>query len=76
MEIYHNARCGTLKFMHHFNWRKITNKCIGIVYLFLKFIYLLIYRTDMFRLFLSLHQGACYMVQCKKTSTQHQTEQH
>jgi non-ribosomal peptide synthetase component E (peptide arylation enzyme) len=28
-------------------------------------IYLFIYRTDMFRLFPSHHQGACYMVQRK-----------
>ena len=45
---------------------KVTNNCSVIVYLFLKFIYLFIYRTDKFRLFLSRHQGACYMVQRKK----------
>jgi hypothetical protein len=44
---------------------KVTNKCTVIVYRFLKFIYLFIYRTDMFRLFPSHHQGACYMVQRK-----------
>jgi hypothetical protein len=27
--------------------------------------YVFIYHTDMFRLFLSHHQGACYMVQWK-----------
>ena len=31
---------------------------------FLK-IYIFIYRADMFRLFRSYHQGACYMVQRK-----------
>jgi hypothetical protein len=33
---------------------------------FLK-MYLFIQHTDMFRLFLSHHQDACYIVQCKKT---------
>jgi hypothetical protein len=33
---------------------------------FLK-MYLFIHRTDMFRLFLSHHQGARYMAQCKRT---------
>ena len=45
---------------------KVTNKCTVIVNLFLKFIYLFIYRTDMFRLFPSHHDGACYTVQRKK----------
>ena len=52
--------------VHHMtvNWRKITKKCTGIVYFFLN---LFIHRIDMFRLFIHYHQGACYMVQCKRT---------
>ena len=46
---------------------KLTNKCTVIVFLSLKFIYF-IYRTDMFRLFPSHHQGACYMVQLKNNN--------
>ena len=44
---------------------KVINKCTVTVYLFLKFIYLLIHRTDIFRLFPSHIHGACYMVQRK-----------
>jgi hypothetical protein len=40
---------------------KVTNKRTVIAYNFLQFIY----RTYMFRLFPSHHQGACYMVQRK-----------
>ena len=48
---------------HHtrVNWRKITNKCTRIVYLSLQCIYL---SHRHVQLFLSHHQGACYMVQC------------
>jgi hypothetical protein len=46
------------------NWRKSNQQMHWNFMSFLK-IYLFIYRTNMFRLFCSHHQGACYMVQWK-----------
>jgi hypothetical protein len=55
--------CLTSCIIRQLTGEKVTNKCIEIVYLFLKCIYLFIYRTDMFLLFPSHHQGASCMVQ-------------
>jgi hypothetical protein len=46
-----------------FTGEKVTKKCNVIVNRLLKCIYLFIYRSDMFRLFPSHHQGACYTAQ-------------